>query len=329
MNLYTKMAMGLMAGTGAAAYPSDAEAMYVGPKAKGWDSLTGKFSSLMDRMERAEISDAGAKWVGPEKLNPDDAYRLSDLLDHPELYDNYQKFPSLDRTDVYPIIGGPSSWNGNNINLAVSPKGTPFGGKNNLLHEVQHVIQDIEGWGKGGSPNDIAWASSTNRPHLLKVAQEEMAAWKPATYEQFWGKEITDEGKKKYAEYLKQWNSKEGESARWLAVQQGAPRKVYQNLSGEIESRDTAARMGLTSAQRASHAPYSGQGIPLKDTITKMGVAAPVGAILAEQAAERRRMAQAEALQDAFNPVEYLSPARWGGGLINMGIDALLSTVGN
>lgn len=69
-----------------------------------------------------------------------------------------------------------------------------------------------------------------------------------------------------------------------------------------------------------------GGGVPLKDTIAKMGAAAPVGAVLAEQ---RRKGMEQEGggLEEAINPVEYLSPARFGGGLMNMGIDAVLSKI--
>jgi hypothetical protein len=81
--------------------------------------------------------------------------------------------------------------------------------------------------------------------------------------------------------------------------------------------------MGLNSAQRGMMQPYSGQGIPLKDTITKMGVAAPVGAVLAAQR-EKGMAQEGGGLQDAINPLEYLSPARLGGGMMNMGVDALM-----
>lgn len=62
----------------------------------------------------------------------------------------------------------------------------------------------------------------------------------------------------------------------------------------------------------------------LKDMITKMGVTAPVGAIIAEQLAQKRALEAREALVPAINPVEYLTPARWGGGVINFAIDYLL-----
>ena len=49
-----------------------------------------------------------------------------------------------------------------------------------------------------------------------------------------------------------------------------------------------------------------------------MGFSAPVAAEL-----ERRRaMASSRALVPAINPVEYAIPGRWGGVLMNFGIDA-------
>lgn len=98
--------------------------------------------------------------------------------------------------------------------------------------------------------------------------------------------------------------------------------------------KSVGAGLGLMGAAGAMYpsdaeAMYVGpkaQGIPLKDVITKMGVGAPVGAILAEQLAEQRRREQNETLQEpTFDPTTLLAgPARWGGGLMNMGIDTLM-----
>jgi len=72
-----------------------------------------------------------------------------------------------------------------------------------------------------------------------------------------------------------------------------------------------------------------GQGIPLKDTITKMGVAAPVGAVLADQLMDRRALEnryEGGGLREPLvDPTTLMAgPARWGGGLMNMGVDSVM-----
>lgn len=252
--------------------PEEAQAMYVGPKAKGWKDLPNKFSSLMDKMERAEISDKYAR-LRPQKevdfLGPlPGVYRaenvsLQDVISHPDLFRRYPDIAKA-RGEMFINPSGSSEavWLGPNdmdrgLQWQVYGR-TPQEAQENLLHEIQHAIQEKEGWARGGS-------------------QEAMTSELPSIIEQL----------------LKQG----GTLPR-------SRRDAYNRLSGEIEARDTAARMGLTSAQRQASLPYAGQDIPLKDAITKMGVAAPVGAILAEQLAERRKREQQEALQESYSPVD-------------------------
>lgn len=122
--------------------------LYGGPKAKYFPKY-GKFSNMADKMERFEISDKSMKWKGPSKLNLDSSYKLSDLIDHPKLFKQY---PEMENIEVYPMVGGTSNFTGSTINLGVTSRGTPLQAKSTLLHEIQHAIQEREGFAKGGSP---------------------------------------------------------------------------------------------------------------------------------------------------------------------------------
>jgi hypothetical protein len=327
-------------GAASAAMPDEADAIYIGPKATGWANIQGKFTNLMDKMQRAEISDAGAIFKG--KPTEGKFTLLPQVIKHDELYKQYPELnklhisydPSLSTKGEF----SNRSWNGEPI--------IKLGNEadfDTTLHEIQHAIQEKEGWGRGAAPSsyndnlnielgnrsndyekfatdkmiqDIVSASQAGDiKKVLQLKGQDEEAYNIATrlYKEI-GKYPTTEVLHDEALRLSKMADNESSMRRYLRT------------SGEIEARDTASRMGLSAAQRASTAPYSGQGIPLKDTITKMGVAAPVGAILAEQLAARRRLEEAEALREAWNPLESIATGIPGGiaGIIsNMVIDPI------
>ena len=120
---------------------------------------TGWFKSP-DSMWKFELSDKDAK------LKPGwDGYGLTvgETLDHPTLFENY---PSLAKIDVVFRIDFPDGVNGgyssadNAIHLNANI--TPTQARSTLLHELQHAVQVIEGFARGGKPKD---------PYLVEAAQ--------------------------------------------------------------------------------------------------------------------------------------------------------------
>jgi hypothetical protein len=389
-------------GAGALA-PTDAEAMYIGPKAKGWDNAIGKFSALFDRMPRAEISDAGAKYAPGRALSKQenlfqnqlteledagilrsfmekrgvgigdakDIFRttfnrephdtsgqiaavmsnrdivnrlnkveslskekivrtnLGGLLEHPQLYQQYPEMRDLP-VDIRPLDGWTRAQYGQG-KIDVSNV-TGYGmqeGKKDLLHEIQHAIQEKEGWARGGNPETgIREYKAILRDLLDQIGEINNRLTKA-------------QGTPKYNELLdlrseltKQVQSIEGKEGVG-AFEKGFDQ--YKRLSGEVEARDTAARMGLSAEERLRTAPYAAQGIDLKDMITKMGGGAGlVGAASLyspqnAQAMQNNRMAQEQALQEPFIDPSILlaGPAKWGGGVGNMFADMAMKLIGN
>lgn len=199
--------------------------IYAGKGATGFNEAARKFSNVADRMPRFEISDLSFKWKGPNKLIPDAPYKLTDLIDHPELFKNY---PELKNVEVYPMIGDKSSQQGNIINLAITSRGTPVN-KKTLLHEIQHWVQDKEGFAKGGSPDNVYM-------NYYKEAQQ-MNPYASNT-------ELSSIASKKAHDY-------------------------YYRIAGEIEARDVKARQGLIGEERLRTPPYSSEDIPLKYWIVR------------------------------------------------------------
>jgi len=145
-------------------------------------NLTGAFQGSADAGLRSVISDAGAK------LKPTDKelwkpVKLDEILDHPELFKLYPEFRNIDVvTDIMKNKGEGSymsaAGTGSNPLIRLSPSDLAWsngalkkGGypdktdtvvgttldrtKSVLLHEVQHAVQDVEGWTRGGSPKQF------------------------------------------------------------------------------------------------------------------------------------------------------------------------------
>ena len=138
------------------------------------------------------------------------------------------------------------------------------------LHEIQHGIQKTEGFASGGSPSKLSWVSAEQRPELMKAAKETFDNWKPASYKEFWGDDMSREGKAAYQTYLDKFNSEENISKRWLASQEGASGVLYKKLAGEAESRLVASRRKLSDAERRSQYPIDSFDIPVNQQVVRI-----------------------------------------------------------
>jgi hypothetical protein len=132
-----------------------------------------------------------------------------------------------------------------------------------LLHEIQHAIQDIEGFAKGGSPSGLGSVEA-----LVKQAKKERQKLgeKYNELEQEQSdllkiKNPNKEQQKRFEETIKEQNKLE-EDARLLKEVEENPQNVseskiqelaykgYKSLAGEVEARNVQTRMGMTPEQR-------------------------------------------------------------------------------
>lgn len=122
----------------------------------------GSFSALFDKKPRFEIDDSAAKLTGIM------SGKLGEVLDHPELFKNYPHFKDRDvALKIDPNLPGaignvaPSG----RIILSAPSKESLL---SELLHEVQHPIQDLEGFAKGANLQTYGYSSSPES--VLKAA---------------------------------------------------------------------------------------------------------------------------------------------------------------
>jgi hypothetical protein len=272
---------------------------FVGPKSQGWsDEAAAQATKLLDegvdpaqvwkqhligRMPDkslfSEIDDSGADFggLGFSKLQKgtEDALPLNstgenqvfshdDFAKHyPDLYKNLDVSLWKDSTPGGHFFGN-SDYGQIRLNTGnkTREKLTSTG-----LHELQHAIQDREGWARGGNPTDI------NLDEFAPLRQKEyndigdlllpdtMARYRASTSQ---------------AEKDAILAERKGLMARQHKMSKQNPDEIafelYQRLTGEAQARATQDRMGFNMDERRNIYPLAGDrlsDIPLKDLINR------------------------------------------------------------
>jgi hypothetical protein len=243
------------------------------------------FTSLADKLPRFEISDRQAflkvKNLG-EKIK-EGASRLGDIFEHEGLYTQYPQLKKLRvMFDNTMEKGNNGSFNPKTFTLNLNPKLSPGELRSTILHEVQHGLQDIEGFAKGGSPNQFTLSRQgnvdiTNKIKNLSQEQEALnkiinsSPHELETNRQLSGFNGSIEQYKK--KLINEIYNKKDEIKGLLNYKPSQIDKIktYERLAGEIEARDVQFREPLSPQQRKYTTPYASQNIPLKDQIVRFG----------------------------------------------------------
>lgn len=132
------------------------------------------------------------------------------------------------------------------------------------LHEQQHAIQELEGFGRGGSrdfglPKE-AVQREAQRAYEIKLARDSAGI---RTEDD----EILEALGLASPKLTKPWNEMTPrEQLEWYDAGRG---RAYNALSGETEARAVQSRMNLTPEERASRPPWLDYDVPEKDQIVK------------------------------------------------------------
>ena len=196
-------------------------------------AITGWFPGKYDDKMRWEVPDNEARYLPATKQwgkgSEQWAANLDEIIDHPALFEAYPEARKIrvSRLATSDTASGSFSSASNRISLnALKDNMENF---STLLHEVQHWIQDKEGFAKGGSPEGLMLQPETRA--ALSKELELVPDNAPASME----KDIKS--------------------------------RVYKRLAGEIESRDVQARQSFTPEQRKAIAPYSSENIARDEAI--------------------------------------------------------------
>lgn len=225
---------------------------------------TTGFGRGADGRWRHEIDDSKAVFNKTWADNPTITERavgfkykyLPEVWDHPELYKAY---PHLKNTQVIydKNYKGIAEWNGSSIMMGDRGYSDP----GILAHEVQHAIQDFEGFAKGGaslkSSDYLKHTPEINklRPEMiaiLKKAENPNATWTSKEIER---RDYLTEVSRKYKEYTEEANKE--------------AHKLYERLAGEVESRNVDTRLLLTEAERKNMPPTWTEDLPRSKQIAR------------------------------------------------------------
>jgi hypothetical protein len=173
-------------------------------------------------------------------------------LEHPELFEAY---PELAQRIVFQgrksgDDGMYGSLYGNQID--VTAKGLLNNPRSTALHEVQHAIQDIEGFGVGGTARDFARMryQADQQIGVLNDKMREIVRQmdNPATTQS------------EKTLLRNQYEDLMNERSSLVSTAQIDPMEAYRSLMGEAESRLTQRRMDLTPEQRKQFFPFEYTG---------------------------------------------------------------------
>ena len=174
------------------------------------------------------------------EMRVDDGIRLSAAIDHPELFRAYPQLRNV-------IVGfvGKNEWNAPEGMLAKTDDGTPViilsGNESKwrtiLNHEIQHAIQEIEGYARGG----------TEQAMMADLLEASRIPDTPEA-ESFWGKEKVDWARRMV---------RAGGAATpgpYQQLEQGV--RAYRLLAGEVEARFVQRRLDMPPMQRKAVPPW-------------------------------------------------------------------------
>jgi len=251
---------------------------------------TGWTFGFPDGKPRFEIDDSGAKGQFTH-LDAKNEKRVADqALAHPSLYKEYPELSKLSQygfkakkeTGSFDPSLTDGKFTGNGLLIANAPNET--GIKSVGLHELQHAIQDREGFAKGGSPEqfknkrippklkDVLFSRDMNEMAIsLKLQKSGMGVGegKYLSLNEPKNLSIAEELAKTdvdLAEYLTRFKDANLKLSKYPSAH-----TQYRNLAGEAEARLTQSRMNMTAPERAASYPPSMFDVPVKDQIVRYG----------------------------------------------------------
>lgn len=171
-------------------------------------------------------------------------------LEHPELYKAY---PDLADVRVMQGTYNPSylgSFSPKYNVLEITEKGLNYDPRSTALHEMQHAIQEQEGFGVGGNVDTMARLRSTVMNKIGDL-NSQMGSYVKAM------DASTDPLEK--AALKQQYDAAMEERMKLVPFAQLEPFDAYRALMGEAEARLTQTRRDLTPEQRKQFFPFEFQ----------------------------------------------------------------------
>lgn len=243
-------------------------------KAKAIKAATG-WERGADGKWRYEMPDVILRdpkvWINKKTLTLSDIVeKPNDLFkEYPELFDAYPELKDVKIQKGRAKMGGSYYNNTITLNLGYIREAIKSGWdtyyktstrllKMSLVHEIQHYIQEKEGFAQGGNSEMIVDKNALDAIDKLRAEKEAVA-------KEFYAMSPDEQQKKKY-----EINDRYNNLTKQIEKLEKSSRigyEGYKRLSGEVEARNVSDRMNMTSEERRKTLAESTEDVARKDQI--------------------------------------------------------------
>lgn len=246
------------------------------------DALGEEYRSLFKKKTANSITPAEASRmhdVANEMALTQDALKakagkeitLADVLDHPELYKQYPHMKKarivLDKTGQrHNASYGRGADGRDEIKLpgfAFDPnytQATISKRFNSIIHEIQHAIQEREGFARGTNPGTQKLLASAE---VNEKAYRDLMKNNPKYRALADQRESLPVGSAKREAIDEELRSISRKYIEDNGMKARDPIERYMENAGEIEARDAGSRARMTALERMQNEPYASQNIPV------------------------------------------------------------------
>jgi hypothetical protein len=264
-------------------------ATFIGPKAKSWNAEANARALQMEKAGatpetiwqetgnwkapdsawRQEISDKGSKITENVYRGISENQKFKGLLEqglsHNELYAAYPELKGI-HSNFFAAAEPSGNFIPNARTMTVAGPDT-IKQRSTALHELQHAIQQKEGFARGGSPESMTMT-------LEEIAQEkrqkakELFNLSKANDPLDPGRIVKPGARKKGLQLERE--AQDLDSKAVIANLSGQARfDLYRRLAGEAEARATQKRRNLTDEQRRAEFPERSYDVPINELIIR------------------------------------------------------------
>lgn len=243
-------------------------------KAKAIKAATG-WERGADGKWRYEMPDVilrdPKEWINKKTLTLSDIVeKPNDLFkEYPELFDAYPELKDVKIQKGRAKMGGSYYDNTITLNLGYIREAIKSGWdtyyktstrllKMSLVHEIQHYIQEKEGFAQGGNSEMIVDKNALD-------AIEKLRAEKEAVAKEFYAMSPDEQQRRKY-EINNRYNDLTKQIER-LEKSSRIGYDGYKRLSGEVEARNVSARLNMTPEERRKSLAEYTEDVARKDQI--------------------------------------------------------------
>ena len=213
-------------------------------------------------------------------LTPNAPVRIKRLFEHDQLKNeypygftkNYENQSIMDMPVFMQEKNSKYSGSLGDGDLTLHPSLLPKEARSTVLHELQHAIQNQEGWGKGGSPEEFQLSDFAKSywQNIYDKSNDQQSELLQSLLEKKKAGEIDNNDIRLQMESLANRNGRS--IAETMLRRDKNSIESYKRLAGEAQARATQDRLDMDMAQRRENYPLAGgklSDIPLEDLIYK------------------------------------------------------------